>query len=123
MAIVNGRETARRWRLALVGMTKQAAVLQFNSVPDAGEQLRQLATTITRTWAIWSAIPTAGPTTTILAGLYEFALKVDPNHGLTWQYYGLWQIVGQPRPNARKCRRPSVATGPFFLLRALNGWT
>jgi len=23
---------------------------------------------------------------------YERALKSDPNHVLTWQYYGLWQI-------------------------------
>src|SRR5450755_4194301 len=23
---------------------------------------------------------------------YERALKADPNHVLTWQYYGLWQI-------------------------------
>jgi len=23
---------------------------------------------------------------------YERALKADPNHVLTWQYYGLWQL-------------------------------
>src|SRR6476660_2653902 len=28
---------------------------------------------------------------------YERALKADPNHVLTWNYYGLWQIAGQPR--------------------------
>jgi hypothetical protein len=35
-------ETAGRWRLAPAGMTKEAAILQFNSVPDAGEQLKAL---------------------------------------------------------------------------------
>jgi tetratricopeptide (TPR) repeat protein len=29
---------------------------------------------------------------------YERALKADPNHVKTWQYYGLWQVEqGQPR--------------------------
>jgi hypothetical protein len=32
VAIVNRPETAGRWRLTLVGMTKEAALLQFNSV-------------------------------------------------------------------------------------------
>ena len=32
---------------------------------------------------------------------YERALKADPNHVLTWQYYGLWQNrTGQPRSSA-----------------------
>jgi hypothetical protein len=40
VAIVNHPETAGRWRLAPAGMTKEAAL--FNSVPDAGEQLKAL---------------------------------------------------------------------------------
>jgi tetratricopeptide (TPR) repeat protein len=31
---------------------------------------------------------------------YERALKVDPNHVLTWQYYGLWQIEQGNRDQA-----------------------
>jgi len=32
---------------------------------------------------------------------YERALKSDPNHVKTWQYYGLWQVeTGQPRSGA-----------------------
>jgi hypothetical protein len=42
VAIVNRPETAGRWRLAPAGMMKEAALLQFNSVPDAGEQLKAL---------------------------------------------------------------------------------
>jgi hypothetical protein len=42
VAIVNRPETAGRWRLAPAGMTKEAALLQFNSVSDAGEQLKAL---------------------------------------------------------------------------------
>jgi hypothetical protein len=42
VAIVSRPETAGRWRLAPAGMTKVAALLQFNSVPDAGEQLKAL---------------------------------------------------------------------------------
>ncbi|WP_426611868.1 tetratricopeptide repeat protein [Bradyrhizobium sp. McL0616] len=32
---------------------------------------------------------------------YERALKVDPNHVLTWQYYGLWQLEQGNREQAR----------------------
>jgi tetratricopeptide (TPR) repeat protein len=32
---------------------------------------------------------------------YERALKVDPNHVLTWQYYGLWQIEQGNRDQAQ----------------------
>ena len=32
---------------------------------------------------------------------YERALKADPNHVLTWQYYGLWQIEQGNRDQAR----------------------
>jgi tetratricopeptide (TPR) repeat protein len=32
---------------------------------------------------------------------YERALKVDPNHVLTWQYYGLWQIEQGNRDSAQ----------------------
>jgi hypothetical protein len=42
VAIVNRPETAGLWRPAPAGMTKEAALLQFNSVPDAGEQLKAL---------------------------------------------------------------------------------
>jgi Flp pilus assembly protein TadD len=31
---------------------------------------------------------------------YERALKADPNHVLTWQYYGLWQIEQGNRDSA-----------------------
>ena len=73
-------------------MTKEAALLQFNSVPDA-EQLKALGR---------DDHPIVGN----LIGYsyrklgdyklsqvwYERALQADPNHVLTWQYYGLWQI-------------------------------
>ena len=32
---------------------------------------------------------------------YERALKSDPNHVLTWQYYGLWQIEQGNRDSAQ----------------------
>ena len=32
---------------------------------------------------------------------YERALKADPNHVLTWQYYGLWQIEQGNRDQAQ----------------------
>jgi tetratricopeptide (TPR) repeat protein len=32
---------------------------------------------------------------------YERALKADPNHVLTWQYYGLWQIEQGNRESAQ----------------------
>ena len=32
---------------------------------------------------------------------YERALKADPNHVLTWQYYGLWQIEQGNRDTAQ----------------------
>jgi tetratricopeptide (TPR) repeat protein len=32
---------------------------------------------------------------------YERALKADPNHVLTWQYYGLWQIEQGNREQAK----------------------
>jgi tetratricopeptide (TPR) repeat protein len=32
---------------------------------------------------------------------YERALKSDPNHVLTWQYYGLWQIEQGNREQAQ----------------------
>ena len=32
---------------------------------------------------------------------YERALKLDPNHVLTWQYYGLWQIEQGNRDQAQ----------------------
>ena len=32
---------------------------------------------------------------------YERALKTDPNHVLTWQYYGLWQIEQGNREQAQ----------------------
>lgn len=32
---------------------------------------------------------------------YERALKTDPNHVLTWQYYGLWQIEQGNRDQAQ----------------------
>ena len=31
---------------------------------------------------------------------YEHALKIDPNHVLTWQYYGLWQLEQGNREQA-----------------------
>jgi hypothetical protein len=48
---------------------------------------------------------------------YERALKADPNHVLTWQYYGLWQIEQGNRDQAQyHLRRPrllSVAATRF----------
>ena len=32
---------------------------------------------------------------------YERALKADPNHVRTWQYYGLWQIEQGNRDQAQ----------------------
>jgi tetratricopeptide (TPR) repeat protein len=32
---------------------------------------------------------------------YERALRADPNHVLTWQYYGLWQIERGNRDQAQ----------------------
>ena len=32
---------------------------------------------------------------------YERALKADPNHVLTWQYYGLWQLEQGNRDQAQ----------------------
>jgi tetratricopeptide (TPR) repeat protein len=114
-AIVNRPKTAGRWRLAQAGMTKEAALLQFNSVPDAGEQLRALG---------HDDHPNVGN----LIGYsyrklgdykfsqvwYERALKADPNHVLTWQYYGLWQLSrdDQAQENAE---RPGIAAGPFLF--------
>ncbi len=37
---------------------------------------------------------------------YERALKSDPNHVLTWQYYGLWQIEQGNRDQARLSSEP-----------------
>lgn len=31
---------------------------------------------------------------------YEHALKADPNHVVTWQYYGLWQLERGNREQA-----------------------
>jgi tetratricopeptide (TPR) repeat protein len=98
-------------------MTKEAAILQFNSVPDAGEQLKALG---------HDDHPNVGN----LIGYsyrklgdykfsqvwYERALKADPNHVLTWQYYGLWQIEQGNRDQAQEnAERPGIAAGPFFF--------
>ncbi|MGG6499373.1 UNVERIFIED_CONTAM: tetratricopeptide repeat protein, partial [Bacteroidetes bacterium 56_B9] len=32
---------------------------------------------------------------------YERALKADPNHVRTWQYYGLWQVEQGNREQAK----------------------
>jgi tetratricopeptide (TPR) repeat protein len=116
VAIVNRPETAGRWRLAPAGMTKEAAVLQFNSVPDAGERLKALG---------HDDHPNVGS----LIGYsyrkfgdykfsqvwYERALKADPNHLLTWQYYGLLQIEQGNRDQAHEnAERPDITAGPFF---------
>ncbi len=36
---------------------------------------------------------------------YERALKADPNHVKTWQYYGLWQVEQGNRDQARNIAR------------------
>ncbi|XUJ33492.1 tetratricopeptide repeat protein [Bradyrhizobium japonicum] len=46
---------------------------------------------------------------------YERALKTDPNHVLTWQYYGLWQIE---RATASKRSITSAGLRPFAGLAA-----
>jgi len=46
---------------------------------------------------------------------YERALKADPNHLLTWQYYGLLQIEQGNRDQAHEnAERPDITAGPFF---------
>ena len=90
MAIVNRPETADDGAWRPPGMTKEAALQQSNPVPDAGEQLKVLG---------HDDHPNVGN----LIGYsnrklgdykfsqvwYERALKADPNHVLTSQYYGL----------------------------------
>ena len=66
-------------------MTKEAALLQFNSVPDAGEQLKALGQ---------DDHPNVGnligysyrklSNSKFSQVWYERALKADPNHVLTW---------------------------------------
>ena len=52
---------------------------------------------------------------------YERALKSDPNHVLTWQYYGLWQIEQGNRDQAQdNAERPGIAAGPFPCFLALQ---
>jgi hypothetical protein len=42
------------------------------------------------------------------------ALKADPNHVLTWQSYGLWQIEQGNRDQAQEnAERPGITAGPF----------
>jgi hypothetical protein len=48
-------------------------------------------------------------------------MRALPNHVLTWQYCGLWQIEQGNRDQAQEnAERPGIA-GPFFY--ALHGWT
>ena len=37
----------------------------------------------------------------VVHGLYERALKADPAHVRTWQYYGLWQVEQGNRDQAQ----------------------
>ena len=48
---------------------------------------------------------------------YERALKADPNHVLTWQYYGLWQIEQGNRepPNQKLGDRLGRSSGASFI--------
>ena len=48
---------------------------------------------------------------------YERALKADPNHVLTWQYYGLWQIEQGNRepPNQKLGDRSGPSSGASFI--------
>jgi tetratricopeptide (TPR) repeat protein len=44
---------------------------------------------------------------------YERALKADPNHVKTWQYYGLWQVEQGNREQAQyHLSRIAALTGP-----------
>ncbi|MBC7577381.1 MAG: tetratricopeptide repeat protein [Tardiphaga sp.] len=44
---------------------------------------------------------------------YERALKADPNHARTWQYYGLWQVEQGNRDQAQyHLNRLASLTGP-----------
>jgi tetratricopeptide (TPR) repeat protein len=44
---------------------------------------------------------------------YERALKTDPNHVKTWQYYGLWQVEQGNREQAQyHLSRIAALTGP-----------
>jgi hypothetical protein len=46
----------------------------------------------------------------------EWLAWEDPNHVLTWQYYGLWQIEQGNRYQAHEnAERPGIAVGPFFF--------
>jgi len=89
-------------------MTKEAALLQFNSVADAGEQLKAL-----------------GHDDHPNVGNLIFLLQARPLQiQLTWQYYDPWQIEQGNRDQAQEnAERPSIAAGPFFFFRALRGWT
>ena len=49
----------------------------------------------------------------VAQGWYERALKADPNHVKTWQYYGLWQVEQGNREQAQyHLSRIAALTGP-----------
>lgn len=58
---------------------------------------------------------------------YERALKADPNHVKTWQYYGLWQVeqghADQARVHLAKIEQLCGATCPEYrsLAAAIDG--
>ncbi|MGO4715237.1 tetratricopeptide repeat protein [Bradyrhizobium sp. 2TAF24] len=60
---------------------------------------------------------------------YERALKADPTHVKTWQYYGLWQVEqghrDQARVNLAKIEQLCGATCPEYrsLADAIDGTT
>ena len=43
---------------------------------------------------------------------YERALKTDPNHVKTWQYYGLWQVEQGNRDQAQYPPEPACSAPP-----------
>ena len=116
MAIVNRSETGGRWRLAPAGMMKEAGLLQFNSVPDAGEQVMARG---------HDDHPNAGNLIgyflsqarrlQILAGLVRARAETDPNHALT-SVFRLWQIEqGNRDQTYENAERPGVAARLFFF--------
>jgi hypothetical protein len=93
------------------GHDKGSSVTAIQLVPDAGEQLE-------------GAWPRRSPERGQSDRLFLLqarrsgasALKADPNHVLTWQCDGLWQVEQGNRDQAQEnAERPGIAAGPFLF--------
>jgi hypothetical protein len=104
-----------------VGRHDEASrLLQFDSVPDAGEQLKA------RRYDDHPNVRDLIGYSYRKPGYYKFsqvsyerALKADPNHVLTWRYYDLWQLsraTAAKRTEMQKGR--ASLPGLSFLLSA-----